>query len=56
MRLYQAKKDVHHVPFSSAVFTSPAVGIHMFAGQLPACYVVTFRVGNVAHVCSIVYL
>ena len=44
VRLYQSKKDVHHVPYSSAVFTSPAVGIPMFAGQLPACSIVTYRV------------
>ena len=43
-QLYQAKKDVHHVRYSSAVFTSPAVGIPMFTGQLPACFVVTYRV------------
>ena len=44
VRLYQAKKDVHHVPYSSAVFTSPAVGFPVFAGQLPACSIVTYRV------------
>ena len=44
VRLYQSKKDVHHVPYSSAVFTSLAVGIPMFAGQLPACSIVTYRV------------
>ena len=32
------------MPYSSAVFTSPAVGFPMFAGQLPACSIVTYRV------------